>query len=492
MKNLSSKPLGIGLILVLAMGVAMNAQTPTFTVLHTFTGPTGDGANPAGALIMDAGGNLYGTTAFGGLTNCAAGDGCGTVFKLDRAGNETILHEFSGPDGAFPAAGLLMDPAGNLYGTTVNGGSAGVCRNFGCGTVFKLDPAGNLTVIHAFTGGSDGGNPTAAVITDGNGNLYGTTGFGGAFGFGAVFKIDSAGNETVLHSFDRTDGRDPLAALIMDAGGNLYGTTFLGGTFGVGVVFKLDPSGNLTLLHIFTDQSDGGNSAASLIMDTAGNLYGTTESGDGFAGNVFKLDPATGTFTVLHTFTGGSDGGAAVFTDIPAAGLLMDAAGNLYGAVSAGGDLNFGTVFKIDTANNFSVLHSFTGGSNGSGPLASLIMDAAGNLYGTASSFVVPDTGLGAVFTIGVQTPQQATQSIINQANGLFAQGALNHGQDNSMVKTLQQAIKLINAGKNAGAIDNLDSFISEVNDLLSSGVLTAAQGASLINAAQAVIARLQ
>ena len=413
MKRLSGKIAAACLVFVLAAGVATRAQGPTFTVLHSFTGPTGDGAIPAAPVIMDAAGNLYGTTAFGGLTNCSVfGDvGCGTVFKLDPSGHETVLHMFSGGDGAFPAAGLLRDATGNLFGTTVNGGSAGFCRNFGCGTVFKLDPAGNLTVLHAFTGGSDGGNPTAGLITDVAGNLYGTTGFGGTFGNGTVFKLDASGNETVLHSFTGADGIEPSAPLIRDATGNLYSTAFRGGSagscnnFGCGTVFKLDPLGNLTVLHAFTGGSDGRNPSAGLARDPAGNLYGTTDGGGpADVGIVFKLD-SLGNLMVLHAFIGG-DGANVTLEGIPAAGLIRDAAGNLFGAAFRGGDQGLGTVFKLDPLldplHNLTVLHSFTGGSDGSGPLASLIMDAAGNLYGTASSFMVSG-GFGTVFKLTIQ-----------------------------------------------------------------------------------------
>src|SRR5579864_3085558 len=289
MKKSSHKIAAACLVLVLATASATRAQAPTFTVLHSFTGPSTDGAIPTAALVKDAADNLYGTTAFGGLSNCSVfGDvGCGTIFKLDPSGNETVLHRFFGADGAFPAASLVRDAAGNLYGTTVNGGGAGFCRNFGCGTVFKLDPSGALTVLHAFVGSSDGGNPTAGLIMDAAGNLYGTTGFGGDFGPGAVFKLDPSGNETTLHSFSGPDGREPSAPLIMDAAGNLYSTTFRGGAANAGNVFKLDPAtGSLTVLHEFTGGSDGGHPGAGLIMDSSFNHKGTTESGGAGFGTV--------------------------------------------------------------------------------------------------------------------------------------------------------------------------------------------------------------
>jgi len=489
MKRLSGKFTAVCLVLVLAAVAATRTQAQTFTVLHSFAGPPTDGAFSAAGLVMDAAGNLYGTTAFGGSGTCIALGmrGCGTVFKLDPSGNETVLHQFSGGDGAIPAAGLLMDAAGNLYGTTVEGGGAGFCGNFGCGTVFKLDPSGHETVLHGFTGGSDGGNPTGGLIMDSTGNLYGTAGFGGTFGAGVVFRVDTLGNERVLHNFTGGDGREPSAALIMDAAGNLYTTAFRGGAADFGTVVKFDSSGNSMVLHVFTGGSDGGHPAAGLIIDSAGNLYGTTESGGtGGFGTVFKLDPL-GNLTVLHAFTGGSDGGNQAQEGIPGAGLIMDAGGNLYGTTSDGGSA--GTVFKLDTSRNEIVLHNFTGGAEGANPLAGLIIDSTGNLYGTASGGGA--SGRGTVFKLTVQTPQQVTQAVVNSVNALFSQGVLNGGQDNSLVTQLQHAINMMNAGKNAGAIGNLESFISEVNDLLSSGVLSPSQAAPLVNAAQAVIARL-
>jgi len=224
-------------------------------------------------------------------------------------------------------------------------------------------------------------------------------------------------------------------------------------------------------------------------MDAAGNLYTTAFRGGGTDfGTVVKFD-SFGNSTVLHSFTGGSDGGNRELEGIPAAGLIMDAGGNLYGTNSAGGGSSFaGTVFKLDTLDNETVLHSFTG-AEGAIPFAGLIMDTAGNLYGTASGGGA--SGGGTVFKLTVQTPQQVTQAVVNSVNALFSQGVLNGGQDNSLVAQLQHAITMMDAGKNAGAIGNLESFISEVNDLLSSGVLSPAQAAPLINAAQSVIARL-
>lgn len=360
-----------------------SAQAQTYTVLHTFRGGK-DGSNPQAGLVGDATGNLYGTTYAGGTY------GVGTVFKVSRTGKERSLYIFTaGADGSSPAAGLLRDPAGNLYGTTRQGG------DFGYGAVFKVNPNGNQTVLHSFTG-VDGSYPYGGLVRDPVGNIYGTTFTGGASGFGTVFKLDTAGNETVLHSFTGADGMSPLGGLVRDPVGNLYGTTAAGGGDpmcaagnGCGIVFKLDKTGKETVLHVF-NMADGSNPLGALIRDAAGNLYGTTANGGdltcnaGFGcGTVFKLD-ANGAETVIYTFTGGADGAA------PFAGLARDPAGNLYGSTYFGGDLTCsppsgcGTIFKVDTIGAETVLHSFTG-LDGGHPYASVIRDPAGNLYGTTS-----------------------------------------------------------------------------------------------------------
>src|SRR6266852_4539463 len=279
----------------------------------------------------------------------------------------TVLHSFTNsPDGAFPFAGLLRDAAGNLYGTTLRGGS------FSSGTVFKLDPAGNETVLYSFTdtgSPADGLDPYDAPIMDAAGNLYGTTRDGGFFGIGIVFRLDTSGHETVLHTFAPAEGADPYAGVAMDAAGNLYGTTSAALALGVlGTVFKIDTAGNFTVLHFFTG-SDGCCLTGGVIIDAAGNLYGTAGGGgsSGF-GTVFKLD-TLGNLHVLYSFKGGSDGAS------PAGGLIMDALGNLYGTTGAGGSgtcsgqlpvVGCGTVFKLDPVGNETVLYSFTGGVSGS------------------------------------------------------------------------------------------------------------------------------
>jgi uncharacterized repeat protein (TIGR03803 family) len=383
--------LALGLGFAAALGATPSAQAQTFTTLYSFAGTGGDGSNPNGGMVRDGTGNLYGTTF-------NAGSGFGTVFKLDTSGVETILHTFAatGGDGQNPFAGLVRDAKGNLYGTTVYGGAGGA------GTVFMLDKTGTETVLYSFAPGvgGDGSHPYAGLVRDASGNLYGTTVDGGAFGFGTVFELDTAGKETVLYSFAGTgvggDGANPLSGLIRDASGNLYGTTLVGGACacGLGTVFKLDTTGKETVLHSFTGTPDGATPEGVLVRDASGNLYGTTGHGGSCAcglGTVFKL-ATTGKETVLHSFTGtGGDGGD------PRAGVVRDGKGNLYGTTLSGG-INTGIVFMLDKTGKEAVLHSFTGmGGDGASPYAGLIRDPkTGTLYGT--TLWGGTSGLGTVF----------------------------------------------------------------------------------------------
>jgi len=302
-----------------------------------------------------------------------------------------VLHSFTGGmDGDEPSGSLARDLNGNLFGTTASGGGSTACTG-GCGTIFKVDPTGNETILHSFNG-TDGSNPFS-VILDASGNLYGVTLFGGepcpGFGTcGVVFKLDTSGNLTILHNFiGGADGSNPEASLVMDTKGNLYGTTLGGGEFcmeygGCGVVFRVDRTGNETVLYNFCPNgwgkcTDGAFPQAGLIRDAAGNLYGTTSGGGAHGvGTVFKLCP-TGAETVLYSFAGGADGAN------PFAGLIRDEAGNLYGTTTGGGPSGQGTVFKVDPAGSETVLYSFTGGTDGGYPEAGLIRDEKGNLYGT-------------------------------------------------------------------------------------------------------------
>jgi uncharacterized repeat protein (TIGR03803 family) len=349
------------------------ANAQTFTVLYSFQDHK-DGRNPQVGLVTDA---IYGTSFLGGDPACA----CGAVFKLSSNGSFKTLHAFVGTDGANPAAGLIADKQGNLYGTTSQGGPI----NSGAGTVFKLTAPATLggtwteTVLHSF-GGADGAHPVAGVVQDSAGNLYGTTNEGGAFNNGTVFKLDVAGNQTVLYSFNGSpDGVYPYGAVTLDGAGNLYGTTTRGGAFNSGTVFKIDATGKETVLYSFSGGSDGSHPSSALALDAAGNLYGTANEGGatGDQGTIFELS-AAGSFSVLHSLTGGV-GGAN-----PAAGMILSSTGSLYGTTSEGGDYDDdGTVFELNPATGtFTVLHIFTSGNGGTYPYTNVVLDSTGNLYG--------------------------------------------------------------------------------------------------------------
>ncbi len=373
------------------------------TVLYSFTGGAGGGSPYAGP-IRDSAGNLYGATLFGGTA------GLGTVYELDTAAQETVLYSFpNGTDGSNPSAGVIRDSTGSFYGTSASGGAAGG------GVVYKLDTTGQETVLYSFTGGADGGDPVAGVIRDSAGNLYGTTYSGGTGGYGVVYKLDAAGHETVLYSFTGgADGGFPVAGVIRDSAGNLYGTTSLGGAgFFGGVVYKLDTTSHETVLYSFTGGADGGFPLAGVIRDSAGNLYGTTPYGGygGTAGRgvVYKLD-TTGHETVLYRFAGGADGGN------PEAGVIRDSAGNLYGTTLLGGTANAGVVYKLDTTGQETVLHTFTGGADGGNPEAGVIRDSAGNFYGTA--YDGGTGGRGVVYKLDTTGQETTLYSFTGGADG--------------------------------------------------------------------------
>ena len=385
-------------VLLVSTTVSMQAQAPGFKVLHTFHGK--DGARPVGQLIRDKSGDFYGTTGVGGFGNCQLG--CETAFEMNKSGTIVWTHSFRGPNGQNPGGGLHRDPAGDLYGTTAFGGKVNnhICSS-GCGVVFKLDKMGNETVLHKFTGTPDGYFPFSLLADDSGGDLYGPTNTGGGNGLGTIFKVTKTGGETVFYSFSGgSDGCEPSAGVTLDSAGNLYGVTLMGGAgfcnSGYGIVFKLDTAGNETVLHTFEGE-DGANPASVLLLGSEGNLYGTTENGgtsivcEGGCGTVFELSPqqnGSWSETVLYSFCSLSD-----CTDgfDPGGGpLVRDAAGNLYGTTETGGAYRncngqgCGVVFKLDKSGHETVLHSFSGGRDGASPVAGLTIDSAGNLYGAA------------------------------------------------------------------------------------------------------------
>jgi uncharacterized repeat protein (TIGR03803 family) len=411
--------------IALALLAAPALQAQTFTVLHSFTGGV-DGNWPAAGLTMDAEGNLYGTTEYGGHegVHCDGG-ACGTVFKLTRRGSTWVLnsvYEFKGGlDGKFPVARVVFGPDGRLYGTTSRGGGSGYGGE-GNGTVFSLTPPATVcksavcpwaeTIVYRF-GGADGDVPNGEVVFDQTGNIYSTTQGGGglACNCGVVYKLtpsNGSWTEHILYSFTgAADGASPNGTLIFDSNGSLYGTTLLGGgafsecSGGCGTVYELTPSGSgwtENTLYAFQDQDDGAFPVAGLIFDQEGNLYGAASTGEvNNGGTVFELTHSSGNWTFLPLFsfpsmTFGSPG--------PQASLVMDAAGNLYGTTLTDGAYGEGSAFKLSNGSlgwTQTVLHDFTGGSDGAVPFSNLVFDTSGNLYGTAAG---GGTGAGVVFEI--------------------------------------------------------------------------------------------
>ena len=356
--------------------IAQPAQGQSFRVIYSFTGGQ-DGAAPNGHLTINAVGDLYGTNYLGGTRNY------GTAFKLKRSGSGWVLlplHEFMGlrhMDGAVPWAGVAFGPDGNLYGTTdYGGGGATSCE---CGMVFSLKPSESTgtgwteSLLYSFSGGRDGNVPASDVVFDREGNLYSTTVHGGGHDVGTVFKLTPSRDgwtETVLYRFiGGSDGGQPMSGVILDGPGNVYGTSIgIYSGHDWGNVYKLTPSGDGWIqsnLYNFQAGDDGAEPCGGLIWDGAGNLYGTTTGyGAGNGGSVFMLSQSNGSwrFTVLYTFTGGFG---------PTDSLVMDAAGNLYGATSEDGIYGLGNIFKLTPFNGgwtYTSLYDFTGGNDGKWP----------------------------------------------------------------------------------------------------------------------------
>ena len=370
--------------------VAQSALGLSYKVLYTFTGET-DGAIPFAGVVQDAQGNLYGATQWAGdLTGCVNGTstGCGVVYKVSPNGAQTVLHAFTGgTDGAQPEGTLLLDPNGNLYGTAYFGGDVNCIfpGAGGCGVIFKIDSQGNFSVLHTFEE-VEGAGPIAGLVRDSAGNLYGNTTYGGAnscggSGCGVVFELDPSNNLTVLYSFaGKPDGQYPTGRLTLGTDGKIYGTTFKGGTSNQGTVFKLSPNQDGTwtesVLHSFNG-TDGSQVNAGVIRDDNGNLYGAAAAGGAGSGVVFKID-ANGNETTLYSFAGGADGG------FPYGDLVRDQHGNLYGTTFF--SLGFkarGVVYKLDLSGKETVLYAFGGQADGGAPYAGLFRDLNGVLYGT-------------------------------------------------------------------------------------------------------------
>jgi uncharacterized repeat protein (TIGR03803 family) len=346
--------------------------------------------------------------------------------SISAAQKFKTLYNFQGePDGSAPAAGLTVDaagPKGPFFGTTFSGGATN------SGTVFGLTARGKERVIHSFTSATDGANPGASLLLGADGRLYGTTENGGKSGFGTVFALTSNGAKwkfTVIHTFTGKDGAGPRDGLVTDGGGNLYGTTYSGGDSAgctnCGTVFKLTPKGSkwaISTLHNFggSMSGDGANPSAGLAMDSLGNLYGTTVLGGAGpcgCGTIFALAPSGGgSYRLIDSFAGGPGDGSE-----PVGGLILDeGAGLLYGSTFTGGSTGNGTVFQSSVSGPASVIYSFGGGTDGANPVAALLL-AYGNLYGTTVNGGT--AGDGTVFSLTMTAPEVWSESVLHSFTGV-------------------------------------------------------------------------
>jgi uncharacterized repeat protein (TIGR03803 family) len=392
---------------ILASALLLLAATLAKTgVIYSFAGDE-DGEYPDTDLVMDAAGNLFGTTVSGGDF------GGGTAFELTRTGSNwthTVLYDFRAQrDGGEPYGGVTLDAQGNLYGTAVVGGTGGTCVEEGCGVVYELTNSGGTwseKVIHNFTGGNDGYGPGQGLTIGPDGSLYGMTPTGGADGLGVIYQLQPQGaswNFQVIHTFTGgDDGATGSKGRLLLRSGAIYGVATAGGANGSGTAFQLRPSPGggewqFRTLYAFAGQPDAGFPYGALVADDAGNLYGTTYyDGANNLGSVYRLHRvAGGTWTeqLLYSFQGNSDGSG------PISNLVFDRAGNLYGTTSEGGALGCGcgTIFEL-AAGTFSerIVYRFTGAPDGDSPYSGMVGDGAGNFFGTTVRGGASDEG--AVF----------------------------------------------------------------------------------------------
>ena len=335
------------------------------------------------------------------------------------ASTAQLIYSFTGgAGGEYTDTELVADSAGNLYGTSVQGGA------YGSGTVFEVTSEGAHTVLYSFTGGSDGGEPYKGVTLDAQGNLYGTavTGGGGSCegGCGVVFKLTNNGGtwtQTVIHTFQGSDGSGPGSPVAIDPRGNIYGTTPTGGTAGLGVVYQLKPNSTggwiFHVIHTFTGGLDGaGGSASRFLIDAAGNLFGVcTTGGANNFGNVYEISPLQGKwkFSTLYSFKDQPDGA------LPYGGVVSDKAGNLYGTTYYAGTHDMGTVYKLAHGHGAwteTVLYNFKGGSDGSSPISTLVADSSGNFYGTTSAGGATSCSCGVIFKMAPGTSGKWIESV--------------------------------------------------------------------------------
>jgi uncharacterized repeat protein (TIGR03803 family) len=379
----ASAALALAVVLVLAVVSTKSAQAQTFTTLYNFTNSRNDGGGPYGQPVVDKNGSILGTANTGGdLKACGRHEGCGTVWKLNSGGTITVMHRFSYTDGANLGAGVTRDGKGNIFGTTAYGGSA----NFG--TAFSISLGGTFTTLYSF--GSVFGDPeniNSGAVLDPSDNLYGTSTTGGSFNAGTVWKLSTGGSESVLYSFTGgSDGAYPtFGNLHRDRTGDLFGVAeyggFSGGFSGCGTLFEISSAGIFSVLHTFNCGSDGGYPSGT-IEEYKTSLYGTAEGyGDSGNGTVWQYDISNATFTVLHRFSG-LDGSVPIGGVGCQLGKKTVCAGNIFGTTEFGGTSNLGTVWEITSSGTFSTLHNFRG-PDGAWPYDRPFVDKSGNIFGT-------------------------------------------------------------------------------------------------------------
>ncbi len=385
-----------------AVVFAASAMAASFQVLHSFSGAEGE--TPAAPLVQGADGFLYGVAAHGGDFTVLPPDGGGTVFRVDASGSLTTLHIFRGPEGAIPNS-LIQARDGFFYGTTVYGGQPAISSlQPGFGTIFRMNAAGAVTVLHDFPGNAAGAFP-GPIVQGADGALYGSAAGGvGASGVyaGLVYRFDPiTGDFRHLHDFVVSDGKDPTGPLFPAGDGFFYGTTNEGGPWNSGVIYKVDVLGGFALLHSFSPfVSEGSQPKGGVIQASDGFFFGTTEQG-GYGGEIFRMD-AAGNLTVLHRFDAyASDGWK------PVSGLIEGRDGFLYGTAPIGGQpvttpSRYGVVYRMDKAGAVTVMHTFTGPDGGT-PRAALVQGADGQLYG--STVAGGAFGLGVLFRVDPASP---------------------------------------------------------------------------------------
>ena len=358
------------LLLVAFTLISSFASAQTESILYNFPG-----GNPQSGVTFDGNGNIFGTTVFGGA------NGAGTVWELSSTGTYSLLYSFgdSLTDGSGPVAGVTIDSHGNLFGTTRAGGANGA------GTVWEISSSNTYSVLYSFGASTtDANDPSAGVTVDASGNLYGVTEFGGANGKGAVWEISASNTYSILYSFGASggDAAYPVANVVFDSNGNMFGTSAYGGLYGGGAIWEITSTGSYSVYHsLGSSSSDGANPLAGVAFDAYGDMYGTTKTGGASGvGTVWEIT-ASGTYGTLHSFGSSSSDGSG-----PNAGVTVDNSGNLFGTTTAGGSSNAGAVWEITSVGTYQLIYSFGAFSNDAAtPIGGVTCDASGNLYGSTS-----------------------------------------------------------------------------------------------------------